>query len=48
MNSLRHGEESEDVTLPALLAVLSFSGLVACWAVIARRRQPEAGGWPSP
>jgi hypothetical protein len=48
MNSLRHGEESEDVTLPALRAVLSFSGLVACWAVIARRRQPEAGGWPSP
>jgi hypothetical protein len=48
MNSLRHGEESEDVTLPALLAVLSFSGLVACWAVIARRRQPEAGGWSSP
>jgi hypothetical protein len=48
MNSLRHGEESEDVTLPALPAVLSFSGLVACWAVIARRRQPEAGGWPSP
>jgi hypothetical protein len=48
MNSLCHGEESEDVTLPALLAVLSFSGLVACWAVIARRRQPEAGGWPSP
>jgi hypothetical protein len=48
MNSLRHGEESEDVTLPALLAFLSSSGLVACWAVIARRRQPEAGGWPSP
>jgi hypothetical protein len=44
MNNLRHGEEPEDVTLPAVLAVLSLSGLVACWAVIARRRQPQAGG----
>jgi plastocyanin len=44
VNNLRHGEEPEDVTLPAVLAVLSLSGLVACWAVIARRRQPQAGG----
>ena len=44
MNNLRHGEESEDVTLPAVLAVLSLSGLIACWAVIVRRRQPQAGG----
>ena len=44
MNNLRHGEEPEDVTLPAVLAVLSLSGLVACWAVIVRRRQPHAGG----
>jgi cytochrome bd-type quinol oxidase subunit 2 len=44
MNNLRHGEEPEDVTLPAVLAVLSLSGLVACWAVLARRRQPQAGG----
>jgi plastocyanin len=44
MNNLRHGEEPEDVTLPAVLAVLSLSGLVACWVVIARRRQPQAGG----
>jgi len=41
MNNLRHGEESEDVTLPA---VLSLSGLIACWAVIVRRRPPQAGG----
>jgi plastocyanin len=44
MNNLRHGEEAQDVTLPAVLAVLSLTGLVACWAVIARRRQPQAGG----
>jgi plastocyanin len=44
MNNLRHGEEPEDVTLPAVLAVLSLAGLVACWAVIARRWQPQAGG----
>jgi len=44
MNNLRHGEEPEDVNLPAVLAVLSLTGLVACWAVIARRRQPQAGG----
>jgi plastocyanin len=44
MNNLRHGEKPEAVTLPAVLAVLSLSGLVACWAVIARRRQPQAGG----
>jgi plastocyanin len=44
MNNLRHGEEPEDVALPALLAVLSLTGLVACWAVIVRRRQPQAGG----
>jgi hypothetical protein len=44
MNNLRHGEEPEDITLPALLAILSLSGLVACWAVLARRRQPQAGG----
>lgn len=44
MNNLRHGEEPEDVTLPAMLAVLSLTGLVACWAVLARRRQPQAGG----
>jgi hypothetical protein len=44
MNNLRHGEEPEDVTLPALLAILSLTGLVACWAVLARRRQPQAGG----
>jgi plastocyanin len=44
MDNLRHGEAPEDVTLPAVLAVLSLSGLVACWAVIARRRQPQAGG----
>ena len=44
MNNLRHGEESEDVTLPAVLAVLSLSGLIACWAVIVRRRPPQAGG----
>jgi hypothetical protein len=29
MNNLRHGEEPEDVTLPALLAILSLTGLVA-------------------
>jgi hypothetical protein len=44
MNNLRHGEEPEDVTLPAVLAVLSLSGLIACWAVIVRRRPPQAGG----
>ena len=44
MNNLRHGEEPEDVTLPAVLAVLSLTGLVACWAALARRRQPQAGG----
>jgi plastocyanin len=44
VNNLRHGEEPEDVTLPAVLAVLSLSGLVACWVLIARRRQPQAGG----
>jgi hypothetical protein len=44
MNNLRHGEEPEDVTLPAVLAVLSLSGLIACWAVIVRRRPPLAGG----
>lgn len=44
MNNLRHGEEPEDVTLPAVLAVLSLSGLIACWAVIARRHRPQAGG----
>jgi plastocyanin len=44
MNNLRHGEEPEDVTLPAVLAVFSLAGLVACWAVIARRWQPQAGG----
>ena len=44
MNNLRHGEPPEDVTLPAVLAVLSLSGLVACWAVLVRRRQPQAGG----
>jgi hypothetical protein len=43
MNNLRHGEEPEDVTLPALLAVLSLTGLVACWMVLLRR-QPQAGG----
>jgi hypothetical protein len=45
MNNLRHGEEPEDVTLPA---VLSLSGLIACWAVIVRRRQPRRAGRPSP
>jgi hypothetical protein len=40
-NNLRYGEEREDVTL---LAVLSLFGLVACWAVLARRRQPQAAG----
>jgi plastocyanin len=44
MTNLRHGEEPEDVILPALLAVLSLSGLVASWVVIARRHQPQAGG----
>jgi plastocyanin len=44
VNNLRHGEEPEDVTLPAVLAVLSLSGLVACWVLIVRRRQPQAGG----
>ena len=44
MNNLRHGEEPEDVTLPAVLAVLSLTGLVTCWAALARRRQPQAGG----
>ena len=44
MNSLRHGEQPEDVTLPAVLAVLSLTRLVACWAALARRRQPQAGG----
>jgi hypothetical protein len=44
MNNLRHGEEPEDVTLPAVLAILSLSGLVACWAALARRRQPQARG----
>ena len=44
MNNLRHGEEPEDVTLPAVLAVLSLTGLVACWAALARRRQPQPGG----
>jgi plastocyanin len=44
MNNLRHGEEPEDVTLPAALAVLSLTGLVACWMALARRRQPLAGG----
>ena len=44
MNNLRHGEEPEDVTLPVLLAVLSLTGLVACWMVLLRRRQPQAGG----
>jgi len=44
MNNLRHGEEPEDVTLPVLLAVLSLTGLVACWAVLVRRRQPQTGG----
>ena len=39
-NNLRYGEEREDVTL---LAVLSLFGLVACWAVLARR-QPQAAG----
>jgi plastocyanin len=34
MTNLRHGEEPEDVILPALLAVLSLSGLVASWVVI--------------
>ena len=24
--------------------MLSLSGLVACWAALARRRQPQAGG----
>jgi plastocyanin len=48
MNNLRHGEEPEDVTLPALLAVLSLTGLVACWAALARRRQPKPAGRPSP
>jgi plastocyanin len=43
-NNLRHGEELEDVILPAVLAVLSLTGLVACWVLIARRRQPAAGG----
>lgn len=43
MNNLRHGEEPEDVTLPAVLAVLSLTGVVACWAALARRRQPQAG-----
>ena len=46
MNNLRHGEEPEDVTLPALLTVLSLTGLVACWAALARRRQPRRVGWP--
>ena len=33
MNSLRHGEQPEDVTLPAVLAVLSLTRLVAArWA----------------
>jgi hypothetical protein len=45
MNNLRHGEQPEDV---ALSAVLSLSGLVACWAALARRRQPRRAGWPSP
>jgi hypothetical protein len=44
MNNLRHGEEPEDVTLPAVLAVLSLTGLAACWMALARRRQPQAGG----
>ena len=44
MNNLRQGEQPEDVTLPAVLAVLSLSGPVACWAVLVRRRQPQAGG----
>lgn len=42
--NLRHGEEPEDVILPALLAVLSLTGLVASWVLIARRRRPSAGG----
>ena len=46
MNNLRHGEEPEDVTLPAVLAILSLSGLVACWAALARRRQPRPAGRP--
>jgi hypothetical protein len=41
MNNLRHGEEPKDVTLSAVLAVLALSGLVACWAALARRRQPQ-------
>ena len=44
MNNLRHGEEPEDITLPAVLAVLSLTGLAACWMALARRRQPQAGG----
>jgi plastocyanin len=44
MNNLRHGEEPQDVTLPAVLAVLSLTGLVAGWMALARRRQPRAGG----
>ena len=44
MNNLRHGEEPEDVTLPVLLAILSLTGLIACWMVLLRRRQPQAGG----
>lgn len=36
-DNLRHGEEPEDVTFPAVLAVLALSGLIVCWLVLARR-----------
>jgi plastocyanin len=44
MANLRHGEEPADVVLPAALAALSLAGVAACWVVIARRHQPQAGG----
>ena len=48
MNNLRHGEEPEDVTLPAVLAVLSSPG----WSPMRRRRDAwgmrfTAEGWIS-
>ena len=36
-DNLRHSEEPEDVTFPAVLAVLALSGLIVCWLVLARR-----------
>ena len=43
-HTVRWRPEPEAATLPAVLAVLSLTGQVACWAALARRRQPQAGG----